>query len=158
MRELAAVAQCLSQHLAAAHASAAYQHRRCCIPLSVGALNRVIDRGTRGINWTLSSMVFNVVPTFFEVWGLLAVLPSACSFVGDNAALRRSVGSCQCSGARQSAFVLGVCLCRPPFPALGGDGVCHPDGQVWCQPGRPHLRHTGCLHGLHLFCHTGLSV
>lgn len=37
---------------------------------ATGALNRVIDRGTRGINWTLSSMVFNVVPTFFEVqWG-----------------------------------------------------------------------------------------
>jgi hypothetical protein len=32
-----------------------------------GALNRVIDRGTRGINWTLSSMVFNVVPTVFEM-------------------------------------------------------------------------------------------
>lgn len=29
----------------------------------------MIDRGTRGINWTLSSMVFNVVPTFFEVSG-----------------------------------------------------------------------------------------
>lgn len=42
-----------------------------------GALNRVIDRGTRGINWTLSSMVFNVVPTFFEVrrLGLLPLLP-----------------------------------------------------------------------------------
>jgi hypothetical protein len=37
-----------------------------------GALNRVIDRGTRGINWTLSSMVFNVVPTIFEVRVLLA--------------------------------------------------------------------------------------
>ena len=32
-----------------------------------GALNRVVDRGTRGINWTLSSMVFNVAPTVFEV-------------------------------------------------------------------------------------------
>lgn len=32
-----------------------------------GALNRVIDRGTRGINFILSSMVFNVVPTIFEV-------------------------------------------------------------------------------------------
>jgi ABC transporter ATM len=31
--------------------------------MAAGALNRVIDRGTRGINWTLSSMVFNVVPT-----------------------------------------------------------------------------------------------
>lgn len=38
----------------------------CCCAVA-GALNRVIDRGTRGINWTLSSMVFNVVPTFFEV-------------------------------------------------------------------------------------------
>jgi ATP-binding cassette subfamily B (MDR/TAP) protein 7 len=32
-----------------------------------GALNRVIDRGTRGINFILSSMVFNVVPTILEV-------------------------------------------------------------------------------------------
>jgi ABC-type transport system involved in Fe-S cluster assembly fused permease/ATPase subunit len=31
--------------------------------LAAGALSRVIDRGTRGIDWTLSSMVFNVVPT-----------------------------------------------------------------------------------------------
>jgi ABC-type transport system involved in Fe-S cluster assembly fused permease/ATPase subunit len=31
--------------------------------LAPGALNRVIDRGTRGMDWTLSSMVFNVVPT-----------------------------------------------------------------------------------------------
>lgn len=38
----------------------------CVCP--AGALTRVIDRGTRGISWTLSSMVFNVVPTFFEVW------------------------------------------------------------------------------------------
>jgi ABC-type transport system involved in Fe-S cluster assembly fused permease/ATPase subunit len=55
-----------------------------------GALNRVIDRGTRGINWTLSSMVFNVVPTFFEVgrgrrhfvadgcYGVLLVIMSFC--------------------------------------------------------------------------------
>ena len=32
-----------------------------------GALNRVIDRGTRGINFVLSSMVFNVAPTIVEV-------------------------------------------------------------------------------------------
>ena len=32
-----------------------------------GALNRVIDRGTRGITFILASMVFNVVPTVFEV-------------------------------------------------------------------------------------------
>ena len=32
-----------------------------------GALNKVIDRGTRGINFILSSMVFNVAPTILEV-------------------------------------------------------------------------------------------
>ena len=33
-----------------------------------GALNRIIDRGSRAINFILSSMVFNVVPTILEVW------------------------------------------------------------------------------------------
>ncbi|KAL5125244.1 ABC transporter B family member 25 [Glycine soja] len=31
-----------------------------------GALSRIIDRGSRGINFILSSMVFNVVPTILE--------------------------------------------------------------------------------------------
>lgn len=33
-----------------------------------GALNRTIERGTRAINFILSSMVFNIVPTILEVW------------------------------------------------------------------------------------------
>ncbi|KAL2317342.1 hypothetical protein Fmac_031218 [Flemingia macrophylla] len=32
-----------------------------------GALSRIIDRGSRGINFILSSMVFNVVPTILEI-------------------------------------------------------------------------------------------
>ncbi|TKY56627.1 ABC transporter B family member 25 [Spatholobus suberectus] len=32
-----------------------------------GALSRIIDRGSRAINFILSSMVFNVVPTIFEI-------------------------------------------------------------------------------------------
>ena len=32
-----------------------------------GALNRIIDRGSRAINFILSSMVFNIVPTILEV-------------------------------------------------------------------------------------------
>lgn len=32
-----------------------------------GGLNRIIDRGSRAINFILSSMVFNVVPTILEV-------------------------------------------------------------------------------------------
>lgn len=39
-----------------------------------GALNRIIDRGSRAINFILSAMVFNVVPTFLEVWRLLPLL------------------------------------------------------------------------------------
>lgn len=33
-----------------------------------GALSRIIDRGSRAINFILSAMVFNVVPTILEVW------------------------------------------------------------------------------------------
>lgn len=32
-----------------------------------GAMAKVIDRGTRGINFVLSALVFNIVPTVFEV-------------------------------------------------------------------------------------------
>ncbi|KAL6516436.1 ABC transporter B member 25 [Orobanche gracilis] len=32
-----------------------------------GALNRIIDRGSRAINFILSAMVFNVVPTLLEI-------------------------------------------------------------------------------------------
>lgn len=32
-----------------------------------GGLNRIIDRGSRAINFILSAMVFNVVPTILEV-------------------------------------------------------------------------------------------
>ena len=32
-----------------------------------GALNRIIDRGTRGINFILTAMVFNVFPTALEI-------------------------------------------------------------------------------------------
>ncbi|CAB4282005.1 unnamed protein product [Prunus armeniaca] len=58
-----------------------------------GALNRIIDRGSRAINFILSSMVFNVVPTILElsypvfraytglqIWSPLALLPSPSTF------------------------------------------------------------------------------
>jgi hypothetical protein len=40
----------------------------CIYSRQTGALSRTIDRGTRGINFILSSMVFNVVPTILEVY------------------------------------------------------------------------------------------
>ena len=38
-----------------------------------GTLSKTIDRGTRGINFILGAMVFNVVPTAFEV-GLVSII------------------------------------------------------------------------------------
>ncbi|BBN06323.1 ATP-binding cassette, subfamily B, heavy metal transporter [Marchantia polymorpha subsp. ruderalis] len=39
-----------------------------------GALNRTIDRGTRAINFILTSMVFNVVPTILEISMVAGIL------------------------------------------------------------------------------------
>ncbi|RZC77907.1 hypothetical protein C5167_002150 [Papaver somniferum] len=39
-----------------------------------GALNRIIDRGSRAINFILSSMVFNVVPTILEISMVAGIL------------------------------------------------------------------------------------
>lgn len=43
-----------------------------------GGLSRTIDRGIRGINFIMSSMVFNVVPTFLEVSLVAAILAHKC--------------------------------------------------------------------------------
>ncbi|CAH1799586.1 unnamed protein product [Owenia fusiformis] len=43
-----------------------------------GALSKAIDRGTRGINSVLSALVFNVVPTVFEVSLVTAILYYKC--------------------------------------------------------------------------------
>lgn len=43
-----------------------------------GALSKSIDRGSRGINFVLSSLVFNVVPTAFEVVLVSSILYHKC--------------------------------------------------------------------------------
>ena len=43
-----------------------------------GGLSRAIDRGTRGINFILSSMIFNVVPTGLEVLLVSGILAYKC--------------------------------------------------------------------------------
>lgn len=45
---------------------------------STGALARAIDRGQRGIDWVLRSMVFNVLPTFAEVIMVVGALSFKC--------------------------------------------------------------------------------
>ncbi|KAL3882272.1 hypothetical protein ACJMK2_028634 [Sinanodonta woodiana] len=43
-----------------------------------GALSKAIDRGTRGINFVLSALVFNVAPTIFEVTLVTGILYYKC--------------------------------------------------------------------------------
>lgn len=43
-----------------------------------GALSKTIDRGSRGINFILSAMVFNIVPTIFELALVSTVLGLKC--------------------------------------------------------------------------------
>ncbi|XP_049822475.1 iron-sulfur clusters transporter ABCB7, mitochondrial [Aethina tumida] len=43
-----------------------------------GALSKTIDRGSRGINFVLSAMVFNVVPTAFELALVSSILGLKC--------------------------------------------------------------------------------
>lgn len=43
-----------------------------------GALSKTIDRGSRGINFVLTAMVFNVVPTIFELTLVSSILGMKC--------------------------------------------------------------------------------
>ena len=72
-----------------------------------GAVARIIDRGTRGINFILSSMVFNVVPTAFEVSLVAGILAYKCgpAFAGLTAA----------TIVTYTAFTFGVTQWRTQF-------------------------------------------
>ena len=41
-----------------------------------GALSKTIDRGSRGISFVLSAMLFNIVPTFLELSMVCGILVS----------------------------------------------------------------------------------
>ncbi|ALC43336.1 ABCB7, partial [Drosophila busckii] len=43
-----------------------------------GALSKTIDRGSRGINFVLTAMVFNIVPTIFELTLVSSILGIKC--------------------------------------------------------------------------------
>ncbi|KAL5244481.1 hypothetical protein ACI65C_011891 [Semiaphis heraclei] len=45
-----------------------------------GALAKVIDRGSRGINFVLTAMVFNIVPTLFELTLVSTILGLNCGY------------------------------------------------------------------------------
>ncbi|XP_066253911.1 iron-sulfur clusters transporter ABCB7, mitochondrial-like [Euwallacea similis] len=72
-----------------------------------GALSKTIDRGSRGINFVLTAMVFNVVPTIFELALVSTILGVKCgaAFAGI------SVGCV----AIYTAFTLAVTQWRTKF-------------------------------------------
>ncbi|CAK9182327.1 unnamed protein product [Ilex paraguariensis] len=72
-----------------------------------GALSRIIDRGSRGINFILSSMVFNVVPTILEISMVSGIL--AYSYGAPFAWITSS------SGVAYVAFTLFVTHWRTKF-------------------------------------------
>ncbi len=72
-----------------------------------GSLARVIDRGQKGIDFMLRSMVFNVVPTLFEVGIVCSVLAAKCG--GAFAALAGG------TVAAYSVFTFGTTQWRTKF-------------------------------------------
>nr|CAG4647739.1 EOG090X02PU [Moina brachiata] len=72
-----------------------------------GALSKAIDRGSRGINLLLGALLFNVVPTIFEVSLVSTILASRCGW--EFAAVTIS-----CIGA-YTGYTLGITQWRTKF-------------------------------------------
>ena len=72
-----------------------------------GALSRAIDRGTRGINSVLTSLLFNIVPIIFEISLVCGILTVKCGPAYAGVVMG-------CVGA-YSAFTLGVTQWRTNF-------------------------------------------
>ncbi|XP_055608906.1 iron-sulfur clusters transporter ABCB7, mitochondrial isoform X2 [Uranotaenia lowii] len=72
-----------------------------------GALSKTIDRGSRGINFVLTAMVFNIVPTIFELALVSSILGMKCG-------LAYAGVSMGCVGV-YSAYTLAVTQWRTKF-------------------------------------------
>ncbi|KAL7047302.1 hypothetical protein ACKWTF_002862 [Chironomus riparius] len=72
-----------------------------------GALSKTIDRGSRGINFVLNAMVFNIVPTIFELALVSTILGTKCG-------LAYAGISMGCVGI-YAAYTLGVTQWRTKF-------------------------------------------
>lgn len=72
-----------------------------------GAINKAIDRGSRGINFVLTAMVFNVVPTIFELALVSTILGVKCGPAFASISLA-------CVGI-YAAFTLGITSWRTKF-------------------------------------------
>ncbi|XP_071547764.1 iron-sulfur clusters transporter ABCB7, mitochondrial-like [Panulirus ornatus] len=72
-----------------------------------GALSKAIDRGSRGINFVMSALVFNVVPTIFEVSLVSGILAYKCGW--------EFAGVTVASIVAYAAFTLGITQWRTKF-------------------------------------------
>ncbi|KAK7070932.1 ATP-binding cassette sub- B member 7, mitochondrial [Halocaridina rubra] len=72
-----------------------------------GALSKAIDRGSRGINFVMSALVFNIVPTIFEVGLVSGILAYKCGWEFAGVTL-----GCI---ATYAAFTLGITQWRTKF-------------------------------------------
>eukprot|EP00052_Salpingoeca_macrocollata_P011295 m.86904 g.86904 ORF g.86904 m.86904 type:complete len:674 (+) comp17991_c0_seq6:102-2123(+) len=72
-----------------------------------GSLSRIVDRGTRGINFMLSALVFNVVPTILEV-------SLVCAVLAHTSGIEFAAVTLGCLTA-YTAFTLGITQWRTKF-------------------------------------------
>ncbi|KAF2363038.1 ABC transporter type 1 transmembrane domain [Trinorchestia longiramus] len=72
-----------------------------------GGLAKTIDRGSRGINFVMSALLFNVVPTIFEVSLVSAILAYKCGWM-------YAAVSAGCIGS-YAAFTLSITQWRTRF-------------------------------------------
>ncbi|XP_063605060.1 iron-sulfur clusters transporter ABCB7, mitochondrial-like isoform X1 [Penaeus indicus] len=72
-----------------------------------GALSKAIDRGSRGINFVMSALVFNIVPTIFEVSLVAGILAYKCGW--------EFAGVTVASIMAYAAFTLGITQWRTKF-------------------------------------------
>ncbi|XP_042218563.1 iron-sulfur clusters transporter ABCB7, mitochondrial-like [Homarus americanus] len=72
-----------------------------------GALSKAIDRGSRGINFVMSALVFNVVPTIFEVSLVSGILAYKCGWQFATVTVASIV--------TYAAFTLGITQWRTRF-------------------------------------------
>nr|CAG4643074.1 EOG090X02PU [Ilyocryptus agilis] len=72
-----------------------------------GALSKAIDRGSRGVNFLLSALLFNIVPTIFEVSLVSAILGVRCGWEFSTVTLSCIV--------LYTAYTLGITQWRTKF-------------------------------------------
>ena len=118
-----------------------------------GALNRIIDRGSRAINFILSSMVFNIVPTILEVWlsGLhcLHYCPR-CFYFGSSGSMLLS-----CSHFCPTCSSVKEFLTSLTYTFLDIYGIRYIGLQIWSSLCMDNFLVSGCICCFYTDCYSG---